>query len=198
MNRGSNRIYAPGGVQTSEGCSAADGPVRAQRIGFSAVIKIRGVNPFILVSASGANAIRPGWRKPLPVLVRVNGKPEDGWRINMMPVGNGSFYLYLHGDIRKASATAVGDRVRVEIDFDASYRNGPQHTMPRWFMQALARNPKARKNWTALIPSRKKEILRCFSRLKSSSARARNLATALRVLSGENARFMARSWKNGS
>ena len=84
--------------------------------GFTAVIKIRGVNPFILVSTLRASAIKPGWRKPLPVLVRINGKPEKAWRINMMPVGDGSFYLYLHGDIRKASGTAVGDRVRVEID----------------------------------------------------------------------------------
>ena len=166
-------------------------------VAFSAVIKIRDVNPFILVSASRANAIKSGWRKPLPVLVRVNGKPENAWRINMMPVGNGRFYLYLHGDIRKASGTAVGDRVRVEIDFDASYRNGPQHPMPRWFRQALAVNPQAKKNWIALIPSRKKEILRYFSRLNSSDVRARNLARALRVLSGGTGRFMARAWKNG-
>ena len=59
--------------------------------GFTAVIKIRGGNPFILVSASRATAIKPGWRRPLPVLVRVNGKPANAWRINMMPVGNGSF-----------------------------------------------------------------------------------------------------------
>jgi hypothetical protein len=87
---------------------------------FIAVIEIRGVNPFILVSAPRANGIKPGWRKPLPVLVRINGKPAKAGRINMMPVGNGSFYLYLHGDIRKASRTEVGDRVRVEINFDAS------------------------------------------------------------------------------
>jgi bacteriocin resistance YdeI/OmpD-like protein/uncharacterized protein DUF1905 len=130
--------------------------------------------------------------------VRVNGKPAKAWRINMMPVGNGSFYLYLHGDIRKASGAAVGDRVRVEIDFDASYRNGPQHPMPRWFKRALAGNPQAMKNWMALIPSRKKEILRYFSRLNSLDARARNLAKALRVLSGETGRFMARAWKRGS
>ena len=166
--------------------------------GFTAVIQIRGVNPFILVSASRANAIRPGWRKPLPVLVRVNGKPANAWRINMMPVGNGSFYLYLHGDIRKASSTAVGDRVCVEIDFDASYRNGPQHPMPRWFKRALAGNPPAMKSWTALSPSRKKEILRYFSGLNSPDARARNLAKALHVLSGETGRFMGRAWKNGS
>jgi hypothetical protein len=166
--------------------------------GFTAVIKIRDANPFILVSAARANAIKPGWRKPLPVLVRVNGKPSHAWRINMMPVGNGSFYLYLHGDIRKASNTAVGDRVRVEIDFDASYRNGPQHPMPKWFKRALDGNPPAMKSWAALIPSRKKEILRYFSRLNSTDARARNLAKALHVLSGETGRFMARAWKNGS
>src|ERR1700674_3953966 len=121
---------------------------------FRTVIKIRGVNPFILVSAFRANAIKRGWRKPLPVLVRINGKPAHAWRINMMPMGNGSFYLYLHGDIRKASSTAVGDRVRVEIDFDASYRNGPQHPMPKWFKRALDGNPPAMKSWLALIPSR--------------------------------------------
>jgi uncharacterized protein YdeI (YjbR/CyaY-like superfamily) len=88
--------------------------------------------------------------------------------------------------------------VRVRIDFDPSYRNGPQHPMPAWFRQALARNSQARKNWIALIPSRKKEILRYLSRLNSSEARARNLAKALHVLSGESGRFMGRAWKNGS
>jgi len=167
-------------------------------LSFTAVIKIRGVNPFILVSAARANAIKPGWRKPLPVLVRINSKPAKPWRINMMPLGDGSFYLYLHGDVRKVSGTVVGDRVCVEIDFDPSYRNGPQHPMPEWFRQALAGNPQAMKNWKALIPSRKKEILRYFSRLNSPEARARNLAKVLHVLSGETGRFMARAWKNGS
>jgi len=167
-------------------------------LAFRAVIEIRGVNPFILVSAFRANAIKRGWRKALPVLVRINGKPADAWRINMMPVGNGSFYLYVHGDLRKASGTTVGDRVRVEIDFDASYRNGPQHPVPPWFKLALVGNPQALKNWEALIPSRKKEMLRYFSRLNSPDARARNLSKAIKVLSGETGRFMARTWKNGS
>jgi hypothetical protein len=96
---------------------------------------------FVLVSASRANAIKLGWRKPLPVLVRINGEPAKAWRINMMPVRDGSFYLYLRGEVRKASGTAVGDRVRVEIEFDASYRNGPQHPMPAWFQQGLAGPP---------------------------------------------------------
>jgi len=165
---------------------------------FTAIIKMKGINPFVLVSASRANAIKPGWHKPLPVLVRINGEPAEAWRINMMPVGDGSFYLYLHGDVRKASGTAVGDRVRVEIECDASYRNGPQHPMPTWFRRGLAGSPQARKNWNALTPSRKKEVLRYFSRLSSPEARTRNLARAMDMLSGESGRFMGRAWKKGS
>jgi len=163
-----------------------------------AVIEIRGVNPFVAVSSSQADALKPGWRKPLPVVVRINGDSAIAWRTNMMPDGNGNFYLYLHGNMRKASGTKVGDRARVEIEFDAAYRNGPQHPMPKWFRQALNGNAQAKKNWTALIPSRKKEILRYLSRLVSADARSHNQALALHVLSGQDGRFMGRAWKNGS
>jgi hypothetical protein len=130
----------------------------------------------------------------MPVLVRINGKPRQSWRINMMPAGDGSFYLYLHGEIRKASDTRVGDRVDVEVRFDAAYRGGPMHPMPSRFRSALAKNRKAKKAWEALIPSRKKEILRYFAGLKSMEARERNLKRAMDVLSGKGGRFMARAW----
>lgn len=92
----------------------------------------------------------------------------------------------------------MGDRVQSEINFDASYRNGPQHSMPIWFRQELVANRQAKKNWLALAPSRKKEILRYFSRLKSEAARGRNLAGALHVLSGAAGRYMGRNWTDGS
>lgn len=162
---------------------------------FRSPIKIVNGNPCVFVSVVRARAIKPGWRKPLPVLVRVNGQPKaKPWRINLMPIGTGAFYLYLHGDVRRASNTKVGDMVRVDIEFDSSYRNGPMHPMPSWFRIPLSKNPKAAASWRALIPSRKKEILRYFSWLKSPEVRARNVARALHVLSGELGRFMARSW----
>ena len=164
---------------------------------FTSLMKIRSPNPYVLVAASQAKSLKPGWHKPLPVLVRINGKPAVPWRINMMPVGDGSFYLYLHGDVRKASGTKVGDRVRVEVRFDAEYKNGPQHPVPSWFKAALKKNPRAAENWEALIPSRRKEVLRYFARLKSPEARARNLEKALHVLSGRKGRFMARAWDSG-
>lgn len=164
------------------------------RLSFRAVIEITGVNPYVLVSARRAARLRPGWRKPLPVRVRVNGRPEEPWRINLMPVGDGSFRLYLHGDVRRASGTQVGDTVAVELEFDDDYRSGPAHPMPAWFRDALAGNRRARRAWDELIPSRQKEILRYFSRLKSPGAQMRNAQRALHALSGGKGRFMGRSW----
>lgn len=164
---------------------------------FPALIKIHGVNPYVLVSAKRASELKPNWRRPMPVLVRINGKPEQFSPINMMPIGDGSFRLYLNGVIRKASGTGVGDRVDVEVRFDAKYKSGPAHPMPAWFRTALKKNPLASKNWDALIPSRKKEILRYLAALKSADARERNLVRALGVLSGKPARFMARPWSDG-
>ena len=165
---------------------------------FYATIQIRGINPFVEVSASRASALKPGWRKPLPVLVQLNGKPPQGHRINMMPAGDGSFYLYLNNIIRTHAGVTVGDRVSVSIEFDPAYRSGPQHTMPRWFQTALRDHPRARENWNKLTPSRQKEVLRYLAQLKSPEARERNLARALRALSGDTTRFMARTWTKGS
>ena len=164
---------------------------------FSGIIKIIGVNPYVLVSAARAKALKPGWRKPMPLLLRISRGPEKPWRVNMMPKGNGSFYLYLHGAIRKASKTKVGDRVDIEITFDNEYKNGPMHPMPEWFESALKKNVRANKSWSILIPSRQKEILRYFANLKSPEAQQRNLIRAMKALSGSPERFMGRIWKEG-
>ena len=161
---------------------------------FRSLIKINKINPYVLVSARRAARIRKGWRKPLPVRARVNGRPEKPWRINLMPVGDGSFILYLHGNVRKASRTKVGDAVTVELEFDDEYRSGPAHPMPLWFSKALERNRNARQAWGELIPSRQKEILRYFSWLKTPEAQARNVQRAIQVLSGNKGRFMGRAW----
>lgn len=164
---------------------------------FTSTIEIFNGNPYIPVDSKKAKELKEGWKKPMPVLVRINKKPSPPWRINMMPIGDGSFYLYLHGDVRKASNTKVGDRVSVEVVFDSKYRNGPMHPMPAWFSTRLDSHPEAKKAWNDLTPSRKKEILRYFSWLKSEEARERNVIKVIEVLSGKTGRFMARTWKAG-
>ena len=161
---------------------------------FRSVIKIEGINPFVLVNARRVARIQKNWRKPLPVRVRVNGKPEKAWRINLMPVGDGSFYLYLHGDVRKVSNAKVGDTVTVELEFDEEYKSGPMHPTPSWFRDALDQNRSAKRAWLELIPSRQKEILRYFSWLKTPEAQVRNAQRAIHVLAGDKGRFMGRAW----
>ena len=161
---------------------------------FRSTVEINGINPYVLVGARRAAKIRKDWRKPMPVRIRVNGKPDEAWRINLMPVGDGSFYLYLHGDVRRASGTKVGDTITVELDFDDAYRGGPAQPIPDWFREALARNRSAKRAWSALTPSRQKEIVRYFAALKTPQSQARNLARAMRALSGGPGRFMGRSW----
>jgi hypothetical protein len=168
------------------------------KLQFKALMKIREGNPYVLVSRTRATELKPDWRKPMPVLVQINGQPQPPWQINMMPVGDGSFYLYLHGDVRMASNTKVGDRVVVDLSFNEGYHSGPMHPMPPWFRAALNKNTTAKKNWQKLIPSRQKEILRYLSWLKSPEAQQRNLERAMRVLGGKPERFMARSWNKGT
>ncbi|MDE2027907.1 MAG: DUF1905 domain-containing protein [Candidatus Omnitrophica bacterium] len=161
---------------------------------FQSVIEIQNINPYVLVDARRAEKLKKGWRKPLPVRVRVNGKPDMPWRINLMPKGDGGFYLYLHGLVRKASDTKVGDAVTVELEFDDEYQNGPAHPVPSWFSRALRQNAAAKLCWTQLPPSRRKEVLRYFSWLKTKQAQERNLERVMRVLSGTRERFMGRTW----
>jgi hypothetical protein len=149
---------------------------------FRATIKIRGINPYVSVSAVRARKLKTNWRKPMPVLVRVNGEPTTAWHINMMPAGDGSFYLYLHGDVRRASKTGVGDSVTVEVEFDADYHGGPIEPMPDWLRVPLKKNRAAAAAFEALTPSRQKEIVRYMARLKSTEARARNVERVLEML----------------
>lgn len=111
----------------------------------------------------------------------------------MMPTGTGAFYLYLHGSVRRTSKTKVGDMVSVEVEFDSAYRGGPA-VMPPWFRIPLSKNAAAKRAWSLLTPSRQKEIVRYLTALKSDDARERNVARALRALSGAKERFMARPW----
>jgi hypothetical protein len=116
----------------------------------------------------------------------------------MMPVGDGDYYLYLHGDVRKASGTGVGDTVEIKLRFDTSYRNGPMHEMPAWLADALAHDAVVQGNWLSLTPSRQKEVLRYFAGLKSDEAKQRNLLRLMDALRGNPVQFMGRPWRDGN
>jgi Bacteriocin-protection, YdeI or OmpD-Associated len=157
-------------------------------------MEITGVNPYVMVGAREASRLNRDWRGPMPVCFWVNGRSDKTWRINLMPVGDGRFRLYLDGDVRRESSLHVGDVLDIEARFDEEYTGGPLHPMPAWFDSALSRSKAAKRRWDRLSPSRQKEILRYFAQLKSPEARDRNLERAIHVLAGGRGRFMGRSW----
>lgn len=160
-------------------------------------IRIVGVNPFVAIPRSVAARLRAGWKRPMPVCFRVNRKPIVPWRLNLTPVGDGTFRLHLNGAVRSATGTSVGDRIEVELEFDCEYRGGPAHPMPAMLDEGLSRSPRARASWESLRPSLKKEFLRYIASLKSENARARNVGRALEILNGAEGRFLGRSWRAG-
>lgn len=166
-------------------------------VNFSARVRLIGVNPYVALSAARARALRPGWRRPLPVLVRLNAGPPTPWRTNLMPVGDGTFRLYLHGAMRKAAGAEVGDRVTIELEVDHAYHSSPAHRAPQWFEEALRRDLLASEHWSALAPSRRKEVARYLGSLTTRAAQERNLERALSVLRGEPGRFIGRDWADG-
>jgi hypothetical protein len=179
-------------TETNQSSSPAGRPLVLR-----AVVELTGVNPYVRVGSDQSALLKAGWRRPMPVVVRINGAPHKLWRTNMMPVGKGAFNLYFHGEMRTASQTAVGDIVALELWFDEEYVDGPQHPLPPWFQTALDLNGAARANWERLPPSRQKELLRYFDRLKSAEAIERNMNAVLHVLAGNTGHYMGRDWVDG-
>jgi hypothetical protein len=178
-------------------CSSYDEMKLRTALSLTATIEIVGMNPYVLVSAEQVATLKPEWRRPMPVLVTINGEPSVPWRTNMMPNGHGDFLLYLHGEMRAVSSTKVGDVVKIELTFDALYRNGPQHAVPETLQAALDGDETIARNWAKLTPSRQKEILRYFAALKTQAAIDRNLVRVVQILGGEAGRFMGRDWLDG-
>jgi hypothetical protein len=163
---------------------------------FRAQIHIIGVNPYVLVTAEQAAELKPDWRRPMPVLVQVNGQPVPPWPINMMPTGDGNFFCYLRGDVRKVTGTGVGDAVHITLSFHDNYVPGPAD-MPEPLRAALDAYPTAQANYDALPPSRQKEIVRYLLALKSPEAVQRNVERTLKALSGEPTHYLGRDWNDG-
>lgn len=168
-----------------------------QHVDMTSRVLIVGVNPYVDVSVERVALLRPDWRKPLPVLVRLNDCPKTPWRTNLMPVGDGSFRLYLHGAMRASAKVEVGDKVRVGLEVDDAYYSDPANPVPRWFQTELDADSKINENWSKLTPSQRKEVVRYLGALKSEEARERNLLRALSVLRGQRGRFLGRDWIDG-
>ena len=93
--------------------------MRLTKLRFRSRIEINNINPYVLVDAHQIARLKRNWRRPIPVRIQVNGKPDAPWRINLMLVGDGTFYLYLHGHVRKAARAGTAEFVRSVLTADS-------------------------------------------------------------------------------
>lgn len=154
---------------------------------FPGKIEIIGVNPFVFLPEEVLESLleQAGQHKgKIPVTGTVNGVPYQQTLVKYA----GAWRFYINMVMLKDSPRRIGETVEISIEYDASDRSIAVH--PK-LQQALAENPTAQAIFDSLPPSRRMEIVRYISRLKSEEAVDKNVARAIRFLHGEE-RFIGR------
>lgn len=154
---------------------------------FKAKIQIIGVNPYVLLPARILNALfkQAGTDKgKIPVKIKIDGHSF----IQTLVKYSGHWRLYLNTPMRQAAGKQTGDSAVFEIEYDPAERIIPMH--PK-MSAALKKNPSAKKIFDLLPPSRRKEITRYISSLKTDQTIDKNIERMLGFLGGEQ-RFIGR------
>ena len=137
---------------------------------FSAIIKIIGINPYVLVPQKLLRKIfkEAGKDKsPIPVKGKINDHPY----VQNLVRYDGKWRLYLNTPMRKAAGIDVGDKGNFEIEYDPAPRTITMH--PK-LEAALLKSKKLKTVFDSLSPSRQKEIIRYNNFLKTEASVDRN------------------------
>ena len=154
---------------------------------FSAKIEIIGVNPFVYLPENILASIFIEANKSkgkIPVRLKIDGHEF----IQTLIKYSGYWRLYLNMPMRKAAKKDVGDVANFEVSFDPQKRAVPLH--PK-FTKALKEHKAAKKIFDSLPPSRRLEIARYLSFLKTEASVDKNVLKAINFLLGKE-RFIGR------
>ena len=147
---------------------------------FSASIHKIGINPAVdppekvlaqLFKSAGKA------KGPIPVRGTINGSEF----IQTLIKYRGSWRLYVNGEMLRGSGANVGDKIKVEIEFDPRPRDVQ---MPTRLKDALEIDTKAKIAFAELPPSRQKEIFKYINSLRTEESIARNVERILQQLKG--------------
>lgn len=154
---------------------------------FSALIKIIGINPYVSVPETILKAIMSDAGRdkgPIPVTGTVNNKPY----LQTLVKYAGEWRLYINTTMLNNSPKRIGEPIKITIAFDPKEREIEIHPL---FKKALAQNLKANAAFEKLSPSRKKEIIRYISNLKTEEKIKENVSKAINFLLGKE-KFVGR------
>lgn len=154
---------------------------------FNAKLEIIGINPFVFVSDIILNELfgQAGKDKgPIPICGSVNGKKY----LQTLVKYRGEWRLYVNTTMLENSPDRIGEMLEVTLAFDPSERTVEPH--PK-LMKALNENPEAKKVFDALPTSRRREIIKYISFLKTEKSIEKNVVRAIGFLLGKE-RFIGR------
>lgn len=156
--------------------------VKSSVVKFRSKIYVIGINPVVdpperVLRAIFAEAGKD--KGPIPVRGTINGAEFSQTLVKYA----GAWRLYINGIMLKDSGTALGERIKVEIEFDPRPRDVPINVE---LAAALKENKTAKRAFESLAPSRQKEILRYIGSLKSTDTIAKNVDRVISQLSGSD------------
>ncbi|MDF2478573.1 MAG: hypothetical protein K0S24_4056 [Sphingobacterium sp.] len=154
---------------------------------FKATLEIIGINPFVFVPEDILHnlfkeaGINKGY---IPIRGRVNGKDYKQTLLRY----KGEWRLYINTEMLANSPKRIGETLELSVVFDPADRSLVPHSQ---LEQALAENEEAKAVFERLAPSKRKEIIRYISFLKTDESRRKNIEKAVGFLLGKN-RFIGR------
>jgi hypothetical protein len=154
---------------------------------FKAKIEIIGINPFVFVPGKILEEVfrQSGKDKGhIPVRGSINRRSYKQTLVKY----SGDWRLYINTTMLKASPKRIGEIIDVTIQHDPMDRTLQPHPA---FEKALDQHKEAKKVFDGLPASRKKEIVRYISALKTPDSVSRNIQRAIGFLTGGN-RFVGR------
>lgn len=154
---------------------------------FKAEINIIGINPFVFVPGRILQDIFRQAKKDkghIPIKGTINGLAYKQTLLRY----SGEWRLYINTTMLKNSPKRIGEVIEVTIAFDPESR---EIKPPAKFIKALNANKEAKKVLEGLPASRRLEIIRYLSRLKTEESLGRNIIKAINFLLGKE-RFVGR------
>ncbi len=154
---------------------------------FEAKLEIIGINPFVFVPESILVLLfeDAGTDKGyIPIRGKVNGKDYKQTLLRY----KGDWRLYINTEMLPNSPKRIGEILELSVVFDPTDRNLLPHPE---LTRALEENENAKAVFDSLPPSKRKEIIRYISFLKTDDSRRKNIEKAIGFLLGNN-RFIGR------
>jgi len=160
---------------------------KQQSKSFSAKIDIIGINPFVHVPEKILNWLFKQANKhkgPIPIKGFINDSP---YKQTLVKYG-GEWRLYINTTMLKDSPKRLGETIKLTIEFDPDDRTIPMHP---GLKKALLNNKEANARFNGLPPSRRHEIVRYISSLKTTASIEKNIERAINFLTGKG-KFVGR------